>query len=59
MYHLNFWSPAQEFDYGIVRYQNHGQPVTNAYHEPITTEDTIKLSERYVEESHELRGYAK
>lgn len=59
MYDLKFKSPAEEFDYEMARYLSYEELVPIAYAELKPGEDSIKLSERYVQESRELRDRAR
>lgn len=59
MYDLKFKSPAEEFDYEMARYLSYEELVPIAYAELKPGADSIKLSERYVRESREMRDRAK
>lgn len=59
MYDLKFQSPAEEFDYEMARYHSYEELVPIAYAELKPGEDSIKLSERFMQESRELRDRAK
>lgn len=59
MYDLKFKSPAEEFDYEMARYLSYEELVPIAYAELKPGEDSIKFSERYVQESREMRDRAK
>jgi hypothetical protein len=59
MYDLKSKSPAEEFDYEMARYLSYEELVPIAYAELKPGEDSIKLSERYVQESREMRDRAK
>jgi hypothetical protein len=59
MYDLKFQSPAEEFDYEMARYNSYEELLPIAYSELKPGEDIIKLSERYMHESNELRDKAR
>lgn len=59
MYDLQFQSPAEEFDYEMARYHSYEELVPIAYAELKPGEDSIRLSERYVQESRLMRDRAK
>ena len=59
MYELKFQTDAEEFDYEMARYSSYEDLAPIAYNELKPGEDSIKLSERYVQESHTIRDAAK
>jgi len=59
MYELKFNSDAEEYDYELARYHSYEELAPIAYIELKPDEFTIKLSERYVQESRVLRDKAK
>lgn len=59
MYDLKFRSPAEEFDYEMARYHSYEELVPIAYAELKPSAGSIKLSERIVQESREMRDRAK
>lgn len=59
MYDLQFQSPAEEFNYEMARYHSYEELVPIAYAELKPGEDSIRLSERYVQESRLMRDRAK
>lgn len=58
-YELKFKSVAEEYEYELARYHSYEELVPIAYVELKPDKDTVKLSERYVQESRELRDNAK
>jgi hypothetical protein len=59
MYDLKFKSASEEFDYEMARYHSYEELVPIAYVELKPSEDSIKLSERFVQESREMKVRAK
>lgn len=59
MYDLKFKSLAEEFEYEMARYHSYEELVPIAYAELKPDENSIKLSERFVQESREMRDHAK
>jgi len=59
MYDLKFKSAAEEYDYELARYHSYEELAPIAYIELKPDEFTIKLSERYVQESRVMRDTAK
>lgn len=58
-YELKFESQAEEFDYELARYQSYVELIPVAYAELKPEEASIKLSERYIEESRALKEHSK
>jgi len=59
MYELKFKSAVEEYDYELARYHSYEELAPIAYVELKPDKDTIKLSERYVQESRAMRDTAK
>jgi hypothetical protein len=57
-YDFKFQSPAKEFDVEMALYLSYEELVPIAYSELKPSADSIKLSERYVQKSHEMRDTA-
>jgi hypothetical protein len=58
VYDTNFKSPAEEFEYEMARYHSYEEliPIARAQFKP--DENTLKLSERYVQDGHTAHGTA-
>jgi hypothetical protein len=59
MYDFKFQSAVEEFDYEMARYHSYEDLAPIAYSELKPSENSLKLSERYVQESHVMRDAAK
>ena len=58
VYDTNFKSPVEEFEYELARYRSYEEliPIARAQFKP--DENTLKLSERYVQDGHTALGTA-